>query len=59
MLNREDVERIVENVLSQLVLDVQDGDFTQPNSRTIILRHGDRIITRAYFDVVQTREYDG
>lgn len=59
MLLREDVERIIENVLNELRLDVQDGDFTMPNYRTVVLKLGDRVITQATFDVVQTREYEG
>lgn len=59
MLTREDIERITENVLSQLSIEVSGGDFTNPNSRTIILKLGDRIISRDYFDVVQKREYEG
>lgn len=59
MLVRADVERIIENVLSELQLDVEDGDFTMPNYRTIVLKLGDRVISRASFNVVQTREYEG
>jgi hypothetical protein len=59
MLNREDVERIVKNVLSELTLDIESGDFTSPNSRTVILKLGDRLIAQAHFDVVQAQEYEG
>lgn len=59
MLNKEDVERIIENVLSELHLDIKDGDFTMPNYRTVVLKLGDRVITQASFDVVQAREYEG
>lgn len=58
-LTRADVERIVENVLSQLRVEVNRGDFTDPNSRTVKLMLGDRVISREYFDVVQTDEYEG
>lgn len=59
MLTRPDVERIIENVLSDLRIEVSDGDFTTPNSRTVTLKLGDRIISQDSFDVVQTREYEG
>lgn len=59
MLVRADVERIIENVLSELQLDIEDGDFTMPNYRTVVLKLGDRVISRASFNVVQTREYEG
>lgn len=59
MLTREDVERITENVLRDLSLEVTNGDFTDPNNRTIILKLGTVEISRTYFDVRQQREYEG
>jgi len=59
MLNKEDVERITENVLSQLHITVRSGDFTMPNTRIVELKLGERVISTDYFDVVQTREYEG
>lgn len=59
MLTREDIERITENLLTQLSIEVTDGDFTSPNYRTIKLKLGDRIIDQTTFDVVQKREYEG
>ena len=59
MLTREDVERITENVLSQLSIKVKNGDFTDPNRRIVLLKLRDRIISQDYFDVVQQREYEG
>jgi hypothetical protein len=59
MLTRADVERIIENVLSELTIEVKGGDFTSPNSRKIVLKLGDRVISTDYFDVVQQREYEG
>ncbi len=59
MLTRADVERIIENVLSELSIDVEGGDFTMPNYRTVVLKLGDKVISRASFDVVQQREYEG
>lgn len=59
MLLRSDVERIVENILSNLSIEVSPGDFTNPNTRKIELLLGDKVITTAYFDIVQTRPYEG
>jgi hypothetical protein len=59
MLTRTDVERIIENVLNTLSLNITSGGFTDPNSRKIELKLGDRVISTEYFDVVQTREYEG
>lgn len=58
MLTRSDVERITENVLTQLHIEVTNGDFTRPNYRTVILKLGDKVISQTSFDVVQTREYE-
>jgi len=58
-MTRDDVVRITENVLSELCLEIRSGGFTDPNSRTVELKLGDRVITTAYFDVVQTDEYEG
>ena len=59
MLTRADVERITENVLSQLHIEVSGGDFTMPNYRTVTLKLGDKVISQTSFDVVQQREYEG
>jgi len=59
MLTRADVERIVENVLRELTIEVNRGGFTDPNSRTVQLKLGDRVISETYFDVVQKDEYQG
>ena len=58
-MQRDDVERIVENILRDLTIEVKDGDFTNPNSRTVILKLGDRELSRDWFDVVQQNEYEG
>jgi len=57
MLVREDVERIVENVLRNLTLEMIARDFTNPNSRCVSLKLNGREIDRVYFDVVQKDEY--
>lgn len=58
-LTRADVERIIENVLSNLTIEVKTGNFTMPNQRTVVLRLGDRVLSSDYFDVVQKAEYEG
>lgn len=59
MLNRTDVERIIENVLSDLSIRVKNGNFTDPNNRTVELSYKDKVISTAYFDVRQASEYEG
>jgi len=71
MLTREDVERIVGNVIAErelmtkddliqgLSIVVRDGDFTNPNSRTVVVKFNGVEIASDSFDVVQTREYEG
>jgi hypothetical protein len=60
MLTREDVERIVENVLRELTLEVENGSFyCDPNSRTVTLKLGDRTITSTSFSVEDKPGYDG
>jgi hypothetical protein len=58
-LNRSDVERIVENMLSDIEIKVTDGGFTDPNSRMITLHLFGRQVAQAWFDVVQKDEYPG
>jgi len=59
MLIKEDVERITENILRELTLELDRDNFTNPNNRTIILKLNGREIDRVSFDVVQKREYEG
>lgn len=59
MIERADVERIIENVLCNLRIEVTEGDFTNPNSRKITLLLGNRVLDSEYFDVRQRREYEG
>lgn len=58
MLTRDDVERITEQVLKELELEL-DTDFTNPNRRIIILKFRGQRIDSVSFDVVQTQEYEG
>jgi hypothetical protein len=58
-LNKDDVERIAEGVLRGLSLELNEGGFTDPNSRCVILKHEGAELSRVYFDVVQKREYEG
>jgi hypothetical protein len=50
MLNREDVERIIENVLRGLRITITIDD-ANPNDRKITLLHGDTVLSIDYFDV--------
>ncbi len=59
MLTREDVERITENVLRNLTLEMEEVCFTGPNYRTIVLKYNGNVISRTTFDVVQKKEYYG
>jgi len=60
MLNRDDIERIVENYIrDNLSVQVLSGDFTNPNSRTVVVHLGPRIISSDSFSIVQEREYEG
>lgn len=57
-LNKYDVERIVQQLLSQLTLELNRGDFTNPNDRTILLKHNGEVIDYVTFDVRQRDEYE-
>jgi hypothetical protein len=57
MLTREDVERITENVLKRLSIQVDSGNFYDPNIRKVILRLDNDVISETHFDVVQKKEY--
>ncbi len=58
-LTRSDVERIVENMLENIKVSVSRGGFTDPNSRKVTLSYNSKVISETWFDVVQTREYEG
>lgn len=58
-MTRDDVERIVENVLRELSLEVEGSDFYgDRNSRTIKLMYRDKVITTAHFNVEDQEGYD-
>lgn len=59
MLTREDVERITENILRNLTLEMDRECWTSPNNRVIVLKYNGNVISRTSFDVVQKREYEG
>jgi alpha-beta hydrolase superfamily lysophospholipase len=46
-------------MLTDLRIEVKDGDFTDPNNRTVVLMHGKTELARTWFNVVQKGEYDG
>ena len=55
MLTRDDVERITENVLRNLSIDVRaEGS---DDSRVVVLQLGDMELSRAYFDITQKDQY--
>lgn len=51
-LDKNDVERIVENILNDLSIEVQYGGNLHPNTRTIILKYKNNIISESEFDVI-------
>lgn len=57
MLTREDVERITENVLRELSIEVYNGDFTNPNERVVSLMYKGNVISKTSFSVVEKDEY--
>jgi hypothetical protein len=54
-MTRDDVERITENVLRNLSLEIEKGDFTNPNCRTIMLKLDGKKISEVTFDIVEMR----
>ncbi len=52
-------EEIAEVLASQLRVSVEDGDFTDPNRRTLKLFLGKKCISQTSFDVRSRREYEG
>jgi len=59
MLNREDVERIIENVLNDLSIEMDPIRWTDPNSRVIKLMYKGKEISNTEFNVKDRPEYDG
>lgn len=58
IMTRDDVVRITEEVLKGLTLELGWTDYTDPNSRSILLKYEGKEINRVTFDVVQKREYE-
>ena len=50
-LGRDDVERIVENMLESLTVEVDDFNSADLNSRKLTLKYKGREISSTYFDV--------
>lgn len=44
---------------NHMTLELERGNFTDPNNRTIVLKFDDEKIASVSFDVVQKREYEG
>lgn len=71
MLTREDIERIIGNVINErglmskddlihgLSIEVKTGDFTSPNTRTVLVKLNGDVIAADWFDVRETDEYEG
>ena len=55
-MTRDDVERIIGNVLRDLTLEMKYNDYIDDNTRTIVLKLNDTEISRVSFDVRQIRE---
>lgn len=59
MLIKEDVERIIENMIrDNLTLKVERGSFVDPNSRTIKLVLSNEVISSITIDVSDMPEYE-
>lgn len=43
----------------RLYLTLEEGDFTNPNVRTVRLIFDGRVLSAVTFNVVQKKEYDG
>lgn len=57
MLNRTDVERIIENTLKDLSISVvKVDDYISPNDRKVVLSYKDIVISETYFDVVEQQD---
>lgn len=52
-------QKVVARLKEELRIEVNDGGFTDPNNRKIVVKLGGDEICSAYFDVVQKREYEG
>ena len=60
MIDNDDLKLLLREYLKEnLSLEVQAGDFTDPNNRTILLKIGDEVISRSFLDVRQIQEYQG
>ncbi len=53
------LEEVLETLRTELRVSVEDGDFTDPNRRTLKLFLGKKCISQTSFDVRSRREYEG
>lgn len=58
-LREQVLEDVLEALSSRLRVSVEDGDFTDPNRRTLKLLLGKKCISQTSFDVRGRREYEG
>jgi hypothetical protein len=50
---------LIEFLQGEMTLEVEEGGFTDPNARTIILSIGSEKIASCSIDIKQRREYEG
>jgi hypothetical protein len=55
MTDRADIERIVENVLRDLTIEVTEDGW--PNTRCVILKMGSRELSRDTFSIIEVKNY--
>jgi hypothetical protein len=52
-------DELLDYLKSNLSIEIENGDFIDPNRRWIILKLDNEQISSASFDVVQKPEYEG
>ena len=59
MLGKEDVDRIIEEAMKNLSIEVGAVDWINPNVRTIVLKYNNIEISRTSIDIKNRPEYEG
>lgn len=59
MLGKEDVDRIIEEAMKNLSIEVGAVDWIKPNVRTIVLKYNNIEISRTSIDIKNRPEYEG
>ena len=57
--NKEDIERIASNLIERLTISVEPIKATDPNTRIVVLKLGDKVISYDCFDIREADEYRG